>query len=273
MHTDGKMNGRGNLYECPKGYSVTILDSSFIQKSNYPNLYFAGDWGNGWNQATSFPSIGTPNVIDSSLTYIKGNLAKKYNKKEPYCNQLFWTFGRMVDAQTGDTIIRTDSEGNFQAVSLAQYHAYEDLLLIDSSEIGKYSRDNFKYSDDCRRAYDEDRMLLVTWEPDMPGELVCNLWRGMHTLADTVSLARLSLSPNPAKGSVAVGYELPAGTDYQSSSIVLVATDGRIARTEPLQSASGKQAVPLGGMPRGQYSCIIRTAGGEVIGKENLIVE
>ncbi len=93
------------------------------------------------------------------------------------------------------------------------------------------------------------------------------------TRIDTVSAASLTLSPNPAKGSVAVGYEMPAGADYRSCSIVLVGSDGRIARTEPLQSASGTQAVQLGGIPRGQYSCIIRTEDGAVIGKENLIVE
>lgn len=241
------------------GYSLSRMYYD-LYNAEGPDIYGYEQRRENTNQYTriiSRPTIGKPNVRDSVLANRRGRLLRK--DKTPYCNVSFVS-PQYFNLDGTDTL-KTNADGYFSIYSWP-------AISGKGCRLGRCEYSGLEIYDGSF-----DSFYLSSYRRLFPGINNEDLFDIGITRTDTVSAASLTLSPNPAKGSVAVGYEMPAGADYRSCSIVLVGSDGRIARTEPLQSASGTQAVQLGGIPRGQYSCILRTAEGAVIGKENLIVE
>lgn len=72
---------------------------------------------------------------------------------------------------------------------------------------------------------------------------------------------RLVVSPNPARGSATLTYDLPPGQAYR---LVLRDATGRVVRVVPLDGATGAHTLDLDGLPAGVWFCTAENAAGVV---------
>lgn len=261
----------------PNTYSISRMDYATYTAGGYDPFGFCAFSGGRWCKTdeavidkentisvVSKPTMGMPNVRDSMVVNHKGRLLRKDGT--PYRNVDF-TCWKYWDSASGSYLMHTDDEGYFDINTFPSIFYRNPDFPSEACSFGINYNTWLSISDGSEEGFMLDDEVTM-----LPGIYNGDEYDRGYTSIQPIEQIPLSLMPNPAKESVAVEYELQAGTDYCSCKLAIINANGNTVLAEPLLSASGTHTVDISGLPQGWYLCTVRNAEGEIIGSEKLIV-